>query len=822
MARELFKLIGFIGMDGVEDTKKHLSNIDKQVRKAQFEMNKFGKEITNTGKQLSLYLTAPIVAAGAAMLTTIRDIADLNENISKTDQIFQSSSDTIKEWSKTTGESIGQSRNQALEAASNFATFGKAAGLGGENLSSFAIELTSLASDLASFNNTSPEEAINAIGSALRGEAEPMRKYGVLLNDATLKQEAFSMGLITSTKEALSPQNKVLAARAVILKQTSDAQGDFAKTSDGLANQQRIILALYQDIRVELGELFLPAADAVATLIKDDILPAIRSAVNWFKNLSPEMRSTIAQWLLLAAAIGPVLIVVGKFISWARILIPLYRAMAMGQLTLNAAMKANMFGLIITGIAAAVAAGIYLYNNWEEVSQFMGDVWDSITFYFWQGVSAVKSAVFKTVSFLLKLYETAFSIIPGISGLIKNLRLKMDELAASEDLVYIKQKRNRIATLDQKKAAEELAEATRKAAEAAKNSSKQDEKTVQSKEEVKKKIEEQIKKEKELAIKRAEFEKSYRDKVLKQSIDSSDLTKMELDKALELNKRNSAIKLEILNNEFNEEISKAGELGAATTGIEEFYKNERLALAQEETQTKIDLINLEAEARLKSFKEGLSIASNVTSRLSRISSLYTNNELKKIDNKKQAQIEAVNSSTLSEEEKALKISEIEKKADAEKIAMQKAQFKREKALNFAMAVINTASAVVEALPNMPLSIAVGALGAVESGLILAEPEPFAEGGLVKKRPGGINAIIGEGNQDEVVFPVETGVDMFFNKFLGKISSFQLPTFANDNAQVVSGGNTFNIGTLIADDAGLKMLERKMRPFRISEDQREGR
>ena len=90
---------------------------------------------------------------------------------------------------------------------------------------------------MASFKNTSPEEAITAIGAALRGESEPIRRYGVLLDEATLKHRALALGIISTTDQALTPQQKVLAATAEIYRQTGDIQGDFTRTSEGLANR---------------------------------------------------------------------------------------------------------------------------------------------------------------------------------------------------------------------------------------------------------------------------------------------------------------------------------------------------------------------------------------------------------------------------------------------------------------------------------------------------------------------------------------------------------------------------------------------------------
>ena len=146
-----------------------------------------------------------------------------------------------------------------LDAAGAFGTFGKAAGLAGEDLSTFTTDFVTLSTDLASFNNTTPEEAVQAIGAALRGEAEPLRRFGVLLNDATLKAEAMKLGIYDGSG-ALTAQQKILAAQSAIYKQTGDAQGDFARTADNLANKQRTLSALFKDFQISLGQKLLPAA----------------------------------------------------------------------------------------------------------------------------------------------------------------------------------------------------------------------------------------------------------------------------------------------------------------------------------------------------------------------------------------------------------------------------------------------------------------------------------------------------------------------------------------------------------------------------------
>jgi hypothetical protein len=262
------------------DTKDFIKGLDKADKESRSFSDKLGTAL-KTG---ALAFAALGAAAGAIAIKIGKDAigaaSDFSEEISKARVIFGDASKDIEDFAKTAADSLGQSRKQAVNAASTFATLGKAAGLTGKDLSKFSIGFVKLASDLASFNNTSPEDAIQAIGAALRGEAEPIRRYGILLNDATLKNEALALGLIKTTKDALSPANKVLAAQAAIYKQTSDAQGDFARTSDGLANSQRQLAANIEDVKITLGEALLPVALRFSDFIKENLVPAIKGLVN--------------------------------------------------------------------------------------------------------------------------------------------------------------------------------------------------------------------------------------------------------------------------------------------------------------------------------------------------------------------------------------------------------------------------------------------------------------------------------------------------------------------------------------------------------------
>lgn len=280
-------------------------------------------------------------AAGAIKLAgdSVSAASDLEESTNKVGQIFGKNADDIFKFTERTADALGQSNTAARDAASTFGTFGKAAGFADQKNAKFSKRMTRLASDLASFHNTEPDEAVQALGAALRGESEPIRKYGVLLDEATLKAEAMALGILKPVKDEskiksyqvrileaqqkyndaveesgkksldavkaeselgtlreglrkategtlppLTQQQKLLAAQSQIFKQTSDAQGDFSRTSDGLANQQRRLSARFEDAKAKLGKGLLPIMTDAADFLLEKGLPAFEDFSDWFTN----------------------------------------------------------------------------------------------------------------------------------------------------------------------------------------------------------------------------------------------------------------------------------------------------------------------------------------------------------------------------------------------------------------------------------------------------------------------------------------------------------------------------------------------------------
>ena len=276
---------------------------DSGLNKAQKALAGLGKPAAKLGNILKASVVPGLVAAAGSVLVftkglnpAIQAASDLGENTSKIEVIFGDAGRAVTDFAKTAARDIGQSQNQVLAAAGTFGTFGKAAGLAGDQLATFTTDFITLSADLASFNNATPDEAINAIGAALRGEAEPLRRFGVLLNDATLKAAAMELG-IYSGSGALTAQQKILAAQKVIYEQTGDAQGDFTRTSDGLANQQRILSAQLENVKIKIGEALLPAFTKLVKFVNDFVVPALDkfiSSLTGGKGVSESMAQAIA------------------------------------------------------------------------------------------------------------------------------------------------------------------------------------------------------------------------------------------------------------------------------------------------------------------------------------------------------------------------------------------------------------------------------------------------------------------------------------------------------------------------------------------------
>ena len=273
----------------ISATTAGLARATKQVEKSLKAMERETKKTQQELAQIKFFtgVTASLQTLKAAAFGVRRAALGLNffvdaassaeQELQKTTQVFGEFGEEVKAFAKTTSQ-IGISEVAALSATSTFGNLFTALGGGAEEAASLSIGLTQVAADLAAFANTSTDQAIFALSSGLRGEQEPLKKYGLVLSEAVLKQEAFDAGLVQTTKGTLPPYIRSLAAALAVFNQTTNSQNQAIREAQQYQTQLKRIRAVFQDVAQGIGNVLQPAFKAVATAIEENI-PTIRQFI---------------------------------------------------------------------------------------------------------------------------------------------------------------------------------------------------------------------------------------------------------------------------------------------------------------------------------------------------------------------------------------------------------------------------------------------------------------------------------------------------------------------------------------------------------------
>ena len=345
--------------------------------------------VAKSAKRIGVALAAAfsVQQVGAFFKDAIDAASTAEEATSKVGVVFGESSQAVLQFADNATEAFGQSSNQALEATGTFGNLFRAIGLGEDQSAEFATTLTGLASDLASFNDVDVDEALGALRSGLVGETEPLKRFGVNLNQATIEAKALEDGLISQGQE-LDAATKAQATYSLILEQTALAQGDFARTSDGLANSQRQLSAEFENAKTEIGQGLLPIASELVGVASEELIPLITELAEVavpllstaFEVAGPFIGSTttILEALLpIVEVIGdgldkiptPLLQIVTAAVAFNKVAGPLQSGLKtvnnqflITQLRVNSARAALESGGGLSGAANAGAAGLSKLN----------------------------------------------------------------------------------------------------------------------------------------------------------------------------------------------------------------------------------------------------------------------------------------------------------------------------------------------------------------------------------------------------------------------------------------------------------------------------
>jgi hypothetical protein len=380
------------------------NSIEKDMKEAATQSNaQLDKISTHSG---GVFTKAKLAMAGFSYLgvqafrSIVSEASNLNESQNAVNVTFGDAAEGISKLGRNAATAVGLSESAFDGLAVQFSSFATTvAGPGGDVVTTMA-DLTGRAADFASVMNLDVQDAAQLFQSGLAGETEPLRKYGLDLSAAAVEAYALAEG-IAKPGEEMTEQQKVQARYGLLMKQTSKTQGDFANTSDGLANSQRILQAKMANLSAEVGTALLPILAKIATFVADVVIPAIQWMANNFE-------------YVVAAVAGVTVAMIAYNAS----------AIAAGAATLVA-----MAPWIAAGAAvAALAAGVvWAYQNvdwfreavdkaWvilQDVASFLADVFVVA----WNGIAAAVEWTTGTVQALWDKAEPVRGFLAGAFSL---------------------------------------------------------------------------------------------------------------------------------------------------------------------------------------------------------------------------------------------------------------------------------------------------------------------------------------------------------------------------------------------------------------------
>lgn len=253
----------------------------------------FASKIGGIAKGAGMALAGIGVAAGAMAISGINAASDFEEALNKVRVVFGDSSQSVEDFAKNAAQAFGLSESSALAATGTFGNLFTSMGLGQKEAAGLSTDVLGLAADLGSFNNLGTEEVLEKIRAGLVGETEPLKSLGINLNAAAIEAKAMEMGLADATG-ALSPAAKAQAAYALIVEQTTNAQGDFARTKDGMANSLKVIKASFQDVQVQIGQKLLPVITPLIVAFAARLPGAIDIAMGFVERVAGVLKGPLS------------------------------------------------------------------------------------------------------------------------------------------------------------------------------------------------------------------------------------------------------------------------------------------------------------------------------------------------------------------------------------------------------------------------------------------------------------------------------------------------------------------------------------------------
>ena len=207
---------------------------------------------------------------------------DIEQSIGAVDAVFKGSAERMHEYAATASSTVGISTNAYNELAAKLGASLKNGGTSIDELGEKTNGLIQLGADLSSLYGGTTAEAIDAISAALRGETDPIERYGISLNDAALTAKGLELG-IKKVGGSFSTQEKQLITQALLFEQSTDAQGNFSRESDTFAHKMQVASARMEDMKTKIGSALLPTVVNLMDAFGEKLNPVLTEVGGGFK-----------------------------------------------------------------------------------------------------------------------------------------------------------------------------------------------------------------------------------------------------------------------------------------------------------------------------------------------------------------------------------------------------------------------------------------------------------------------------------------------------------------------------------------------------------
>lgn len=259
-------------------------NLDLNVNQKQFNRQMTG--IQTLAKKAGVALAAALSVKvlldfGKSCIELGSDLAEVQNVV---DVTFPRMTKQVSEFAQSAAASFGLSETMAKKFAGTFGAMAKAFGFSEKSAYEMSTALTGLAGDVASFYNLSQDEAYTKLKSVFTGETESLKDLGVVMTQSALDAYALANGYGKITAK-MSEAEKVSLRYAFVQEQLTAAAGDFTRTSDGWANQVRILSLQFDSLKATIGQGLINVLTPVIKVI-NAIIGKLTVLANAFKSFT--------------------------------------------------------------------------------------------------------------------------------------------------------------------------------------------------------------------------------------------------------------------------------------------------------------------------------------------------------------------------------------------------------------------------------------------------------------------------------------------------------------------------------------------------------